>query len=102
MAFDEEDIDDDDIFANFEYERNGFEQIENPKHPLPDVCAFLMLYELCQSMSGDMIRASEHDIIYLEASVEEVKKNATIDQLRDLYRCGVCHDTDLECFIMYT
>ena len=92
-----------DLAATFERHSDEyikFERIENPLHPRPDICAFLMLHELVPS-KGDMVSAAEHDEIYLDVDCEKLAKVATETQLRDLHRCGVRYDASSECLAMF-
>jgi hypothetical protein len=65
-----------------------FERIENPRHPAPDICAFLMLHDLAPS-KGDIVTSAEHDEIYLATDCDKLAEVATPEIVRDLHRCGV-------------
>lgn len=72
-----------------------FERIENPRHPAPDICAFLMLHDLAPAHNRgdgkvtDMVAAAVHDEIYLATDIEKLAEVATPEIVRDLHRCGV-------------
>jgi hypothetical protein len=72
-----------------------FEHIESPRHPAPDLCAFLMLHDLAPAHNrgdgtvADMIAGASHDEIWLATDVEALEKVATPEIIRDLARCGV-------------
>ena len=68
-----------------------FEDIENPRHPRPDLCAFLMLHELVPGTS-DMVSDAQHDEIFLDVSLRDLAPVITKEQVRDLIRCGVRTD----------
>lgn len=78
-----------------------FDRIESPRHPRPDVCAFLMLHEICGG-EGDIIGSSEHDEFYLSVDCETLHKNATDEQIRDLVRCGVMYNKGEDCLSMFS
>lgn len=77
-----------------------FERIESPKHPRPDVCAFLMLHEAVPG-KADMVRAAEHDEFYLSVNCDDLAKVATPEFVRDLHRCGVRYDPHYDCLAMF-
>jgi hypothetical protein len=80
-----------------------FDRIENPRHPAPDICAFLMLYELVPTIgrgSGkpvDMVAGAAHDEIFLATDCDKLAEVVTLEQVRDLHRCGVRYDSDGLC-----
>lgn len=67
-----------------------FERIHTKerKHPRPDICAFLYLHELFGGENRDVISAAEHDQIYLDYSINDLK-NITRENVVYLLRCGV-------------
>ncbi len=65
-----------------------FERIEKPRHPRPDICAFLMLHDLLPG-TRDMVSAAEHDEIWLDIDLEALAAVVTDSIVRDLVRCGV-------------
>jgi hypothetical protein len=70
-----------------------FEEIENPRHRLRDVCAFLMLDDLAPSANAlDIVTAAEHDEIWLATSTRQLAQVATPEIVRDLVRCGLRYD----------
>ena len=95
------------LFEKHEEEFLEFDHIANPKHPTPDICAFLMLDEICPatySGSGkvcDIISGAEHDQIYLATDTEKFAEKATEEQVIDLIRCGVMYEEEFESFAMY-
>ena len=84
-----------------------FERVESPRHPRPDLCAFLMLHDLAPREPNrdghirDMISAAEHDEIYLDTDCELLATNATEDDIVTLTRCGIRYDDDLESLCMF-
>lgn len=77
-----------------------FDRIENPKHPRPDICAFLMLHDLLGG-TGDMVCSASHDEIWLDVNVEKLAKKATPEFIRDLSRCGVWYDSEIDSLCMF-
>lgn len=90
-----------DRFEQFSDEHGKFARIESPRHDRPDICAFLMIHELAGG-KGDIISASEHDQIWIDASCDKLNEVATDEQIRDLVRCGVMYDDDIESLSMFT
>lgn len=84
------------VFESFDDEFIKFERIENPRHPRPDICAFLILHDLSPN-KRDMVCAAEHDEIFLDADPETVASVVTPEQIRDLSRCGVRFHDDGFC-----
>lgn len=77
-----------------------FDQIAHPVHSRRDICAFLMLATLCPG-TGDMVDCAEHDKIWLNVDVDALAVIATDDIVRDLQRCGVMYDTDVDRLTMF-
>jgi hypothetical protein len=88
-------------FERFSDEYIKFERIENPRHPRPDVCAFLMLHDLVPGTS-DIISGSEHDEFFLDVDCEKLNAAASDEQIRDLVRCGVRHNNEYDCLVMFS
>lgn len=89
-----------------------FEEIKEPRHPRPDLCAFLMLHDLAPCVSDensikngfgmmDMVAAAEHDEIWLSVDVDALASNVTEEQIVDLQRCGVRYDDDNDSLAMF-
>jgi len=90
------------LFEKHEAEYLKFDREQNPKHPRPDVCAFLLLHELAPRKTGrGMIEAAEHDEIWLDADVDEVAAKATEQEIVTLIRCGVRYDSENHLFAMF-
>ena len=79
------------MFDEHKDEYIRFESIENPRHPRPDLCAFLMLHDLLGG-SGDMVCSASHDEIWLDVDLELLEEKADSVFIRDLVRCGVRYD----------
>lgn len=77
-----------------------FESIENPRHPRPDLCAFLLLHEL-QPEATDMISASAHDEFFLSIDVGKLGKVISQEDVVTLVRCGVRY-SEYDCLAMFT
>jgi hypothetical protein len=84
--------------ANDEFLR--FEQIENPRHPSPDICAFLMLHDLVPTHM-DILSAAEHDEVYLATDCDALAKVVTPEIVRDLHRCGIRYDASYNSLCMF-
>lgn len=93
-------IDVKEMFDSYDEEFIKFDRIESPLHPRPDVCAFLLLHNLCPG-SGSMIVAAEHDIFFLDIDMEDLTETATEDDIITLLRCGVYYDFEHDCLVMY-
>lgn len=83
-----------------------FDRIENPIHPAPDLCAFLMLHFLAPKRNGDgtvadMVSCSEHDQIYLATDIDQLAEAATLENVCDLVRCGVRFDSYTDSLCMF-
>lgn len=82
-----------------------FERIENPVHPVRDICAFLMLYLLAPEIikygpsagkPDNIVGCAEHDEIWLNVDLLLLEQVVSNDQIRDLLRCGVLYDSSTE------
>lgn len=90
------------LFEKHEDEYIKFERETAPRHPRPDICAFLMLHELAPGKTGrDMIGAAEHDEIWLDVDVDTVAEYANEQQIVTLIRCGVRFDRENHAFAMF-
>lgn len=89
-------------FQKHDREYLKFELVESPRHPRPDVCAFLMLHDLAPTPNDqDMVDAAEHDEIWLNVDVARLADAATEAQIVDLIRCGVRLDTGFDRLAMF-
>lgn len=88
-------------FEQFEAEYIKFERIEHKLSSRTDLHAFLLLNSL-QPGTGDMISASEHDEFWLDINCEQLAAVITDEQIRDLVRCGVRYDEDLDSLCMFS
>lgn len=75
-------------FDSFADEFGKFERIENPAHPRPDMCAFLMLDALSPNPGQNIICMSA-DELFLDVDPDKAAEVATPEQIRDLVRCRV-------------
>ena len=66
----------------------------------PDLHVFLLLDQLVPS-SHDIISGAEHDVIWLEVSVEDLAAIITSEQILDLARCGVMYNDETESLRMF-
>lgn len=76
------------------------DRVTQPRHPRNDIAAFLLLHEIVGG-TGDIVRAAEHDMIYLDCtSAKLAQANVTRDQIIELRRYGVsCGDGTLYMFV---
>lgn len=84
-----------------------FSQISAPINPRPDICAFLLLDSIVppktnySGTKSDIVCCAAHDQIWLDVDPEELERNATEDQIKDLIRCGVFYDSDTDSLSMF-
>lgn len=78
-----------------------FENIESPRHPRPDMCAFLTLDGIIPGATRDMVCAAEHDQIYLDVDCDELEKVITNEDVLTLVRCGVMFDSGTDSLSMF-
>jgi hypothetical protein len=79
-----------------------FNRIEKPRHPCPDVCAFVLLNEIAPRGAGrDVIVWAGHDEIALDIDCEALAEKASTDDIRDLVRCGVRYSSGDDCLKMF-
>jgi hypothetical protein len=99
------------VFEKYEADFLKFEEIENPRFAVPDICAFIMLADLDvldRATGGraagnpmDVISGAEHDQIWLNTNCEKLAKVASEEFIRDLRRCGVFYDEDYDGLTMF-
>jgi len=92
-----------DLRATFKKHRDEyrkFERVEQPLHPRPDLCAFLLLDRLDPDPGCDLISAAEHDEFFLNTDCEVLSKVATEDDILMLVRCGVRYSAEYDCLAM--
>jgi len=77
-----------------------FDRIKNPRHPRPDICAFLMLHELVPG-TKDMVTGARHDEISLSVTAYELEGCLTPEIAVDLHRCGVRYSEEWDCLAMF-
>ena len=83
------------VFEKYDNEFLKFNRIIEPRHPRPDICAFLILSDLMISYKDrNIVYGAEHDVIWLAADPAEIAANATEEQIRDLIRCGVFYSDE--------
>lgn len=90
------------LFEKHSDEFLQFDQIpaDKRKHKCEDLHAFELLNQLVPQ-DGDIICHAEHDEIWLAASLEELAKVITEEQVIELIRCGVRCDSDTETLCMF-
>lgn len=77
-----------DKFGKMPAKDRQFENLKNPLHKRPDICAFLLLDKLV-SGTKDMVAAASHDQIWLEITGDELAEVASEDDIYMLVCCGV-------------
>lgn len=88
------------MFEKYNDEYLQFDNVENPVHQRPDLCAFLTLDRLCPD-TLNIVASVSHDQIWLDTDVAGLSKNATEDDILLLTRCGVNFDEDTESLFMF-
>jgi hypothetical protein len=89
-------------FAKFEDEFLRFDKIEKPLHPCPDICAFLLLYNLApNTQPQDMVIATGHDELWLSTDTEKLASVASEKDICYLVRCGVTFNSDWDFLKMF-
>ena len=78
-----------------------FERVQEPLHPRPDLCAFLVLDKLIPRPGHDMVSAAEHDEIWLDTDCTKLAEVATEADILTLIRCGVIYDEGTESLFMF-
>lgn len=89
-----------DRFDQFEDDFLEFKDVESPRHPRPDLCAFLMLHELDPKKKVDIVECANYEEIWLSIDLKKVAK-ASDDTIRDLVRCGIRLDEDRKMLAMF-
>lgn len=80
-----------------------FDRVENPRHPCPDVCAFLLLNERAPlGPDTDMVSSAHHDKYYLATDPATFAANASEADVITLARCGILYESDVESFASFT
>jgi hypothetical protein len=79
-----------------------FDDIPNKLHSLRDVAGILLLQKLAPIKAGrDAISAAEHDQFWLGHEPSIVAEKITDDEIRDLQRCGILYDADIDGFYCF-
>lgn len=87
-------------FDKYEDEFLKFDRVEHKKCNRPDIHAFLSLNNLFPH-GRKMISAAEHDQIWLDVDLKEFEKIASNEVVRELRRCGVFYDEEVELLSMF-
>ena len=90
----------DERFNDYEDEYLKFDSIENKLSDRPDLCALILLNKLFPS-TNNIIGATEHDIMYINISRNEIK-TLTDDQIVYLIRCGIHFNSEFQCLCKNT
>ena len=88
-----------DRFEDADDEFLKFDRIENPRHPRPDLCAFLMLHDL-DPQKGDMVGDAQHDEIMLNFDCDKLA-DVPDSFIVDLHRCGVRYDAEYDTLALF-
>lgn len=78
-----------------------FAEFENPPCNRPDLCAFLLLERL-QPGDRDIVSAAEHDEFFLSIDCVELMKVITLEDVRNLRRCGVRYSAEYDSLSLFT
>ena len=76
-----------------------FKDVANKLSERRDLCAMMLLDKLLPG-EGYIIRAAEHDVIYLEVKLDALAAAATEDDILLLTQCGVDFDDYNEALIL--
>lgn len=87
-------------FIQFKAEFCKFRLVENKLASRGDLHGMILLNQLCPAY-GDIIEAAEHDRIWFNVDVDKLNMVASDEQVKDLIRCGVMYDTELDSLAMY-
>lgn len=88
------------VFQSNSDEYLKISRIAQPRHDRPDMCALMMLHDLCPSRLN-MICSATHDEIFLEVEAEKLADVATEQVIIDLIRCGVRFDASKNSLCMF-
>jgi hypothetical protein len=80
--------------------RKSFSDLQNKRHNSPDICAFLLLSELCPAPGCKIIKSLSHDEIFLNTNCH-VLDAASDDDILTLISCGVRFDSKFDCLTMW-
>ena len=89
-----------DRFEAVNDEYGNFHNVENKLSTRPDIHTFILLNEIFPG-TRDMVCASGHDNIWLDPESDDLDK-LTDEQILDLVRCGVMHDSESDNLNMFT
>jgi len=79
----------------------AFDNVENKRSKMPDLHAFLLLENLFPDNKGDIIVASEHDVIYLNFNDTKIE-TLSDKNILELTRCGVLYSSEDGYLFMFT
>jgi chemotaxis response regulator CheB len=65
-----------------------------------DLHAFELLDKLVPGKRG-MVSGADHDVIYLDVELDDLKDIITDPQVVELVKCGVFFDHDVDCLAMF-
>lgn len=88
------------LFKKHDDEHGMFERIVFPVSQCPDICAMLLLEDICNHRAR-MIAGTAHDVVYLSVDPSDVAGKITEDQVIYLSRCGVMFDEAENSFFMF-
>jgi hypothetical protein len=96
------------VFERHNEEYIHFDRVASPRHPRPDMAAFLLLHELVPTDDEPlavglkrMVPAVSHDQVWLTTSPGEFAKVASEEHVIELLRCGVLYDEGEDAFYMF-
>ena len=69
-----------------------FDRVQNKLSKRPDLHAFLLLDSLLPG-TRDIVAGAMHDQIWLCSNVDDLAEVISVEQVKDLVRCGVMYDS---------
>lgn len=87
-------------FDQFEKELLKFDRIEHKLNTRPDLHAFLLLDSMF-SDDSDMVASATHDQIWLAVGGDAFESVVTDEQIRDLARCGIFWDDEVDSLSLF-
>jgi hypothetical protein len=87
-------------FESFNEDFLKYQDIAQPLHARRDLAAMLLMESLAPSPGYPMIAGARHDEIWFQTDLSRLAQVITLEQVRDLVRCGVRVDEDSFCMFV--
>ena len=84
-----------DKYINFET------YVKNPRSMRPDLHAFMLIDSLLPG-KRDLISAAEHDVFYLDVTLEQFAQVVTEADIIELIASGIRLESQYDCFAMFS